>query len=192
MSKQEKNQVKVLFIHGRGGSSVTSTDGWFPYLKRELQSVGIPVIAEDFPDSVAGRQKFWLPFIKSLGANENTLIIGKSTGAVAAMRFAEQERILGSILVAASYTDTNDEDEKLSGYFDKTWNWGRIKENQEFIIQYASIDDPYIPIEEARFIHNVLSTEYFEYEQEGHFGGYLKPKTEFPELLDIIRIKLMK
>ena len=43
----------------------------------------------------------WLPDLEELGADERTILIGHSSGAVAAMRYAESHRVLGSILVYA-------------------------------------------------------------------------------------------
>ncbi len=105
------------------------------------------------------------------------------------MRYAETHTILGSVLVGTYYTDLGKEDEKESGYFDTPWNWQAIKENQQWIIQFASTDDPYIPIEEARFIRDQLQTEYYEFADQGHFGED-KKKTEFPELVEAVKAKL--
>lgn len=181
------NKIKVIFIHGNGGG--TAKDNWFPYVKRELEKLGIKVIDEDFPDPVLARAKYWLPFLKKLGADEDTILIGHSSGAIAAMRFAESNKILGSVLVGGYYTDLGDENEKQSGYFDKKWNWEKIKKNQKWIIQFNSKDDPWIPIEEARYIHQKLNTEYYEFEHEGHFGGD-KYYPEFPKLVEVVKSKL--
>ncbi len=177
--------MKVIFIPGNGGGS--PQDNWFPYLKRELEKLGVEVIAQEFPDNDLAREIFWIPYIKNeLNADETTILIGHSSGAVAAMRFAEKNKISGSVLVASYYTDLNDEKEKLSGYFNRDWNWEVIRNNQKWVIQFASYDDPWIPIEQPRFIHKKLKSEYFEFKNKGHFGGDYK-KLEFPELLDAIK-----
>ena len=64
------------------------------------------------------------------------MIIGWSSGAVAAMRYAEENKIKGSISISPSYTDLGDDMEKQSGYYDKAWNWEEIK---------AAIDLRFIP-----------------------------------------------
>lgn len=182
-----KMKIKAIFIPGNQGG--TPQDNWFPYLKKELEKIDIRVIAKDFPDNVLAREKYWLPHITKLGADENTILIGHSSGAVAAMRYAEKKRILGSVLVGPCYTDLGDELEKKSGYYDKEWNWEKIKNNQEFIMQFAACDDPYIPIKEARAVHKNLKTEYYEFKTGGHFGGdYYKPK--FPEIIRALKNKL--
>ena len=179
--------IKVIFIPGNGGGE--TTDNWFSYLKTELEKLGVTVIASKFPDNDLAREIYWLPFIKNeLKADENTILVGYSSGAVAAMRFAEKNNILGSILVGVCYTDLGDEKEKLSGYYNRPWNWEAIKNNQKWIVAFASADDPYIPIDKPRLIHEKLHTEYHEFTNQGHFQN----KKTFPELLEALRKKFNK
>lgn len=171
---------KVIFIPGNGGGS--PNDNWFPSVKKELEDAGLTVISKEFPDNDLARSSFWLPFLlDELKVDENTILIGHSSGAIAAMRLAEKRAIYGSILVGAYYTDLGMEKEKQSGYFDKEWDWKSIKENQQWIALFASQDDPWIPIKEPRHIHFQLDCEYHEYKNKGHFGGDYY-KATFPEL----------
>lgn len=181
-------EVKVIFIPGNGGGS--PQDNWFPYLKRELEKLKVKVIASEFPDNQLARECFWLPFLKNdLKADDYSILVGHSSGAIAAMRLAEKNKILGSVLIGSYHTDLGWLTEKQSGYFDRPWDWEAIKRNQKWIIQFASPNDPWIPIEEARFVQSKLNTEYYEIEEGGHFGGDYK-KTDFPELLEAIKTKL--
>ncbi len=180
--------IKVIFIPGNGGG--TPRDNWFPYLKTELEKLGLTVVAKDFPDNNLAREEYWLPFLRDeLRADEHTILIGHSSGAIAAMRLVEKNKILGSILVATYYTDLGDAKEKQSGYFNRAWDWEAIKNNQQWIVQYNSTDDPWIPIAQARFVHEKLGTQYYEYTNQGHFGGdYLKET--FPEIVTVIKERL--
>lgn len=182
------SQLKAILIPGNGGGS--PNDHWFPYLERELPKLGVAVINKQFPDAVLARAEYWLPFIKELGATGDTIIIGHSSGAVAAMRFAEKNEIFGSVLVGVCYTDLGDENEKKSGYYNQPWNWTAIRNHQKWIIQFASADDPFIPIEEARTIHQNLNTDYHEYTDQGHFGHSANPRLEFPELIEALKRKI--
>ena len=182
------NKIKAILIPGNGGG--TPQDNWFPYLERELPKIGVMVINKQFPDSVLAREEFWLPFIKKIGADENTILIGHSSGAIAALRFAEKNKIFGSVLVGAYYTDLGNENEKKSGYFNSPWDWKSIKNNQSWIIQFASIDDPLIPIEEPRLLHKNLHTDYYEYQNQKHFGYELTFKLEFPEIIEFLKHKI--
>jgi len=182
------NDLKVIFLPGNGGGG--PNDNWFPYLKSELEKLGLTVVAREFPDSDLARESYWLPFLKDeLLADENTILVGHSSGAIAAMRFAENNKIFGSVLVGAYHTDLGYEKEKLSGYFDRPWDWEAIKNNQHWMAIFASTDDPWIPIEEARFLKEKLGAEYFEYTDRGHFGGdYIK--LSFPEIVEFISSKM--
>src|SRR3989344_1493542 len=132
------NKAKVILIPGNGGA--TPQDGWFPYLERELPKLGVAVINKQFPDPILARQEFWVPFIKELGADENTILIGHSSGAIAALRFAEKNKIFATLLIGAYYTDLGEESEKKSGYFIDPWEWESIKNNQKFIFSRNSSD----------------------------------------------------
>lgn len=182
-------RIKAIFIPGNGGASVKDKGGFFPYVKRELEKLRVKVISQDFPDPELARAKYWLPFIKKLGAYEETFLIGHSSGAEAALRYTEENKILGSVLVGACYTDLGMETEKLSGYYTKKWNWDKIRKNQNWIIQFHSLDDPWIPIKEARFVHQKLGTEYFEFSDQGHFGGD-RDYPKFPKLVEEIKKKI--
>lgn len=167
------------------------TDYVFCSRQGKLEKLGLTVIARQFPDTPLARASYWLPFLKNdIQADEHTILIGHSSGALAAMRFAQQNNILGSILIGTAHTDLGIERERLSGYFDQPWDWQAIKNNQQWIVHFASTDDPWISIDEPRFIHEKLNSEYYEYTNQGHFGGdYYKP--EFPELVQIIKNKLL-
>lgn len=176
-------RTKVIIVHGNQGG--TGEDQWIPWLKNELEQRDFEVLNPTFPDNHEAKSSVWLPYLEGLGADENTIIVGWSSGAVAAMRYAESHRIKASVLIGACHTDLNDDVEKLSGYYDAPWNWDAIRSNQEWVAQFASQDDPVIPIEEGRFIHEQLGTEYFEYPDRLHFG-WPKPMPTFPEVLEVI------
>jgi pimeloyl-ACP methyl ester carboxylesterase len=176
--------IKAILIHGNGGG--TADDIWLPWLERELTALDVVVINRTFPDNVKARAQFWLPFIESLGADERTILIGHSSGAVAAMRYAETHRLLGSILIGVCYTDLGDGGEAASGYYRDPWRWPDIRDNQEWIAIYNSTDDPHIPIAEPRFVAAQLRCSYFEFNDRGHFVD----SREFPEVVEYVRVKL--
>ncbi len=182
--------MRAILIHGNGKSK--PTDNWLPYLKKELENLGIKVDAPQFPDTDLARSSYWLPFLKDeLQPDENTFIVGHSSGGIVAMRYAETHRILGSALVGVYHTDLGYETEKLSGYFDTPWNWDAIKKNQKWIVQFAGVNDPWVPVDEARFVRDHLKTDYYESPDQGHFGGDYYKET-FPELLQAIKRHIAK
>jgi len=180
--------IKVIFLHGNGNS--TPKDNWFPWVQEKLEKHGFTVIAKQFPDADLARASYWLPFLKNeLKADEHSILIGHSSGAAAALRFAQENKILGTVLVGAHYTHLGMKKEKLSRYFDSPWDWNTIKNNQQWIVQFASTDDPWIPITEARFIQKQLGSKYYEFNNRGHFGSDCYQQT-FPELVNVLTNKL--
>lgn len=180
---------RVILLHGNGDGR--GTDNWFPYIKSNLEKMGVECVAPDLPDPVAARMSYWFPYFTDvLKMGENDIVVGHSSGALAIMKYAEDHKIGASILVGTYYTDLGYEDERESRYFDTPWQWSKIKANQKWTAIFASDDDPYIPIEEPRHIRDKLGSEYFEFTGEGHFGGSKSPKSEFTELLDFLKKKL--
>jgi pimeloyl-ACP methyl ester carboxylesterase len=175
---------KVILLHGNGGC--TAGDIWLPWVERELTATGLDVINRTFPDNVKARARYWLPFLEELGADDQTILIGHSSGAVAAMRYGETHRLLGSVLVGVCHTDLGDPGEAASGYYDAPWQWDRIRRNQRWIGIYQSSDDPLIPVAEARFVAAQLKCSYFEHSDRGHFTD----SREFPELVAFVRRQL--
>jgi predicted alpha/beta hydrolase family esterase len=176
--------VKAILIHGNGGC--TAADHWLPWLERQIAALGVDVINHTFPDNVKARASVWLPYLESLDADEQTILIGHSSGAVAAMRYAETHQLLGSVLVSVCHTDLGDAFEAASGYYRDPWQWQRIRENQQWIGIFHSTDDPLIPIAEARHVAAQLKGSYFEFKDRGHFNR----SHECPEALTYIRRQL--
>ena len=178
--------MKAVIIPGNNNTLITSN--WYPYVKNELEKLGLEVIAENMPDPKLARKEIWVPFIKEKLEGENSILIGHSSGATAALRYLENNKCRFVILVACYYSDLNDELEKKSGYFDEPWKWDQIKNNTEKIVIFASKDDPLIPISEPQLIKEKVNAEYYEYEEKGHFGF---DKKEFPEIVKVVK-KMLK
>jgi len=173
---------RFIFIHGN--STEHWSLGWAGWLKAELEKLGFETFFETMPDSIIARAEYWLPFLKHhVKAGEHDVLVGWSSGAVAALRYAEENKILGSVLISPSYTDLDDEMEKQSGYFDQPWQWERIKANQDKIGLIWGDDDPYIPQEQFDFIAKQLNPTQVKI----HEGKHFIERTEFPELLGYIK-----
>lgn len=174
-------KLRIVFIHGNDTEHWSFA--WAGWLKKELDAQGYDTFFETMPDSILARGEYWLPFLEDhANVDENTLLVGWSSGAVAAMRFAQTHKIKGSVLVSPCYTDLGDETEKASGYFNDEWHWQDIAANQERIALFCSDNDPYIPQEEFAFIAEKLQPEMHKIEGAGHFID----QTSFPEVLEYI------
>ena len=108
-------------------------------MERDLAALGLEVINQTFPDNVRARAAIWLPFLEELGADEQTVLIGHSSGAQAALRFAETHRVLGSVLVGVCHSDLGDVGERASGFYRDPWRWPEIRRHQQWIGIFLSI-----------------------------------------------------
>lgn len=99
------------------------------------------------------------------------------------MRLLEQDLGLKAvILVAAAHTDGGDAGERESEYFNRDWEWEKMKTGAERIVLFHGEDDHLIPVREARHIKEKLgeSLEYREMKGKSHF---FEP---WPELLEVL------
>lgn len=173
---------RIIFIHGN--QTEHWSYGWAAWLKTELDKLGYETFFETMPDSIIARAEYWLPFLKDyVKAGENDVLVGWSSGAVAAMRYAESNRIKGSVLISPCYTDLGDDMEKQSGYYEKPWQWEKIKTNQRKSALIWGDDDPYIP--QAEFDHIAEQLNPTQIKIKG--GKHFIERKEFLELLQYIR-----
>ena len=83
------------------------------------------------------------------------------------------------VLVGACITDLGDENERISGYYNRPWLWEDIKANCKVrVAQFGSSDDPFLPFEEQEAVAKGLNSQFFQYSDRGHFMN-----STFPELL---------
>lgn len=176
--------MKPRFVFVHGNQTPHWSFAWAPWLKAELEKLGFETFFETMPDSIIARSEYWLPFLKEhVQVGENDVIVGWSSGAVAAMRYAEATTIAGSILISPCYTDLGDALEKQSGYYNTPWQWEAICSHQKKIALFYGDDDPYIPQTEFEYIAAQLTPEVIKVSGGEHFIH----QQEFPELLAYIK-----
>ncbi|KAM4603706.1 serine hydrolase RBBP9 [Polymixia lowei] len=175
--------TKAVIIPGNGAGDVERCN-WYGWAKKQINKIpDMTCLLKNMPDPVVAREAVWLPFMEEdLRCDEETLIIGHSSGAAAAMRYAETHRVFGIILVGAYISDLGDDNERQSGYFSRAWDWERIQANVGHMVQFGSTDDPFLPWEEQQAVADGLKAELHKYNDRGHFQN-----THFPELINTVQ-----
>jgi len=187
MAHADKAPMKIVIIPGNGGGAVEHSV-WYAWVRDELHSDRrvSDVVLRDMPDPVLARECYWLPFMRDeLLCDQNTIIIGHSSGAAAAMRYAEQRPVGGLVLVGAYCSDLGDETEQQSGYFSRPWAWDIIRQNSPFVVQFGSTDDPFLPWHEQKVVADALGADLQQFCDRGHFI-----EAEFPEVVLAIKKQL--
>ena len=117
-----------LWIQGMGVSRLCSN--WYSWARDRFALMLSPdrVLLEDMPDAMDAHESVWVPHLRDkMQCGPNTIVVGHSSGAVAAMRLLEETSLLGVVLVAACHTDLGCEHEREAGYYDRPWQWDKIK-----------------------------------------------------------------
>merc|ERR1712150_191064 len=173
---------KVVIVPGNGGGDIFHAN-WYGWLYKKLNKLdGVSCQLQNMPDPIEAKESIWIPFMRdTLGVDEQTIIVGHSSGACAAVRYAEQYKVAGIILVSAYHSHLGDKLEEASGYFSRPWNWDKAKSNSSFICQFGSTDDPFLPWEEQSAVAENLEANLQKYTDKGHFMS-----SSFPDLLKIV------
>ena len=98
--------MRVVILPGNGCDDVRNAN-WYGWMASRLEKEGkfSEVVLQDMPDPLRARRSIWLPFmLTTLKADATTLLVGHSSGAEAAMRYCEEHRVAGMLLVSACHT----------------------------------------------------------------------------------------
>ena len=139
------------------------SSNWYAWLEEKLKASPLfdEVVLRDMPDPMRARRNIWLAFmLKELGADARTVVIGHSSGAVAAMRLLETHELYGVVLISACHSDLGDEGERAAGYYPPSggpWKWEAMMRNSGGNIRLLhSTNDPLIPLDEAQHVAKML------------------------------------
>src|SRR3989338_169649 len=97
---------RVFIVHGWGGHP---EEGWFPWLKKELEAKGFKVFVPQLPDAENPRIQKWVPKLaETVGVpDEETYFVGHSMGCQTIARYLEslpaEIKIGGAIFVAGFF-----------------------------------------------------------------------------------------
>ena len=114
-------------------------------------------------------------YLKSLGIDENDVVVGHSSGAVALTRLCEDVRVRALVLVATCWTDQGQAYDRAHGYYSRPWRWDRIKANCGTVLQFHSASDSSSP-KEAREIAGWLGSAYHDLPEKGHYQHRTQPE----------------
>ncbi|CAL6438154.1 unnamed protein product [Bathycoccus prasinos] len=169
-----KKKIKLVLLPGMGCVPVKESNfyGWLETKIRTDANLRekFTLDLRDFPDPHLCRQSIWLPFVRDeLAADEHSILIGHSSGAVACARYAEKYKVKGICVCAGYDDDLGDATGRASGYFDTPWDYGKIQENTKFRVCFAGVKDHLVPIDVQRRFAKNLDAKCVEFPEGGHF-----------------------
>lgn len=178
----------AIIFHGTLGSPCGN---WFQWLKKELEGKGFTVWLPQLPHSEQPSLRKWQLFVKEecpFPINEQTLIVGHSSGAILALVLAENNiEKIGAIVDVSVFHDNSLEWQPNSNLFDVQFDWTAIRLGVNELLFVHSDNDPYVPLNQAQFVATNTGGEMIVIPGEGHFN--LERSNEykqFPKLLEIL------
>ena len=177
--------TNVFIIHGAFGHP---QENWFPRLKKELEKIGCRVFVPKFPTPEGQSLENWLNIFKDYEkyVDENTIFVAHSIGPAFVLHMLEKYKVKAAFLVGGAIANSSEVDDINKSFFEKPFNWKKIKENCKNIFVIGSDNDPYIPLEKTYELAEKLGVKPIIIPDAGHFNekaGY----TKFPFLLEKIK-----
>lgn len=189
--------MKFVILHGTTGSP----DGnWFPQLSKELEKMGHKTIRPSLPTPKGQNLKSWMGGIGKAvqeigGPDEETVIVAHSMSPMAVCHYLVKSNVkIAAAFFVSGFTDYIDDLEPYKTvnprFFDKKFDWGKLKNNCPRIICFAGDNDPYLPQKVLkRFAKLCGAKKLIIVPNGGHLNeesGY----TSFPLLLETIKEEL--
>ncbi len=171
---------RVFIVHGWDGYP---EEGWFPWLKKELEAKGLKVFVPQLPAPDLPQIESWVAKLsETVGTPDgDTYFVGHSIGCQTIARYLESlpgsVRVGGVIFVAGFFKRLtgleNDEDvrETAKQWLETPIDWSKVNTHVSKSVAIFSDNDPYVPIDNQDDFKNKLGSDIIIKNGMGHFSG---------------------
>ena len=182
---------RAFIVHGWDGYP---EEGWFPWLKQQLEAKGVSVFVPPLPDPAEPRIAAWVSALaEAVGKpDEQTYFVGHSIGCQAIARYLsslpEGVKIGGAVFVAGFLKRlTNLEDDDVVRSVVREWletplDLAAVRAHLGKSVAIFSDNDPYVPLDNKDNFAVALGSEIVIEHAKGHFSGSTGT-TELPNAL---------
>ena len=186
---------RIYIAHGWDGYP---EEGWFPWLKKELEAKGFDIYVPQLPEAGSPRIQNWVPKLAEVvgTADENTYFVGHSMGCQTIARYLESlpEEVMvgGAVFVAGFFKRlTGLEDDPDVQETDEHWlgtplDLTKVKSHLPKSVAIFSDNDPYVPLDNQDDFRDKLGSKIIIEHKKGHFSGGSDGVTELPIVLQSI------
>lgn len=171
---------RVFIVHGWDG---TPEEGWFPWLKRELEKKGFEVQVPQLPEANAPRIYNWVPALaEAVGTpDEQTYFVGHSMGCPTIARYLETlpngAKVGGVVFVAGFFKRLTNienipsEKETEHHWLDAPISLEKIRSHLPKSVAVFSDNDPWVPLDNQDDFRDKLGSEIVIEHNKLHFSG---------------------
>lgn len=178
----------AIILHGTQGAP---DNNWFKWLEVELQSRGLEVWLPQLPRPELPSLRLSTDLILDncpFPIDADTLMVGHSSGAIVALTVAQENKgSVGAIVGVSVFHDNSLGWAPNNELFDMAFDWPAIRRNAKRILFVHSDNDPYVPLEKAKYVADNCQAELVVMKGEGHFN--LEKSGEykvFPKLVELM------
>lgn len=185
---------RCVIIHGWDGHP---EEGWFPWLKQELEAQGFTVSVPQMPHPERPTIDDWVSTLADVIGNpdEELVLVGHSMGCQTIWRYLQNIRgpirVAGIVLVAPFFRlkpiifQEPGVPEIFQPWLDSPLHWDVIRSHTKNSFALLSDNDDYVYHEDAPVFEKELGAKTVVMHAMGHFSGS-NGITELPEALDAI------
>lgn len=171
---------RVFIVHGWEGYP---EEGWFPWLKKELETRGFAVQVPELPDTAKPRIEKWLPVLtQAVGkVDADTYFVGHSMGCQTIVRLLENlpndTQAGGAVFVGGWFKRlTGLEDDPDVQETDRHWlttpvDLKKAKSHLKNSVAIFSDNDPWVPLDNQDDFRHKLGSEIIIEHNKLHFSG---------------------
>lgn len=169
---------RVFIIHGYTGYPEKN---WFPWLKAELEILGVEVYVPTMPNTEAPQFSEWHLHLQNvIGiAEEETYFVGHSLGCPAILRYLEslpEGQKVGGVVLVAGFAEPIHFTE-LDSFTTEEWNDTKINQSVNKIVLINSDNDEHVPLEMGKRMRDRFNAELLVINQAGHINEKSGHKT---------------
>ncbi|MCM3059818.1 alpha/beta hydrolase [Bacillus subtilis] len=178
---------QVYIIHGYRASS---TNHWFPWLKKRLLADGVKADILNMPNPLQPRLEDWLDTLSLYQhtLHENTYLVAHSLGCPTILRFLEHLQLrkqLGGIILVSGFAKSLPTLQMLDEFTQGSFDHQKIIESAKHRAVIASKNDQIVPFSWSKELAQQIDAALYEVQHGGHFlenEGF----TSLPIVYDIL------
>ncbi|MEI7632208.1 MAG: alpha/beta hydrolase [bacterium] len=163
---------RVFIIHGYTGYP---DKNWFPWLKNELEKLGLEVAVPAMPNTNAPKLEEWLHHLKqTVGTpNKETYLIGHSLGCPTILRYLESlddGQTIGGAILVAGFAEPLPHLPELDSFTVRSWNDEKVKRGTSKLAIINSDNDEAVPYFNGERVRDRFNAELLTVHNMGHIN----------------------